>query len=297
MRIDVYVPLLLSLLLRLVGPVIGRRVAPALAARVLTSAAVLTAAATTWSLVLLTAASVGDAPPVAAEARQDGHRLADPVPGVIGIAACLALAFVARRVHRAVRAERGIRRALRRLSAGHPPDTELIVAASDVPQAFAIPGRPGRILVTSAMLGALGPAERRVLLAHERAHLAHRHGFLVTAASLAAAADPLLVPVRSTVAFLVERWADEQAAATVGNRDTTARALARAALVAGGARTGCALTFTDRAVTRRIAALQTAPPPYMWTAAAAVLALGALPALGAADATGDLIGLLAAVLR
>ncbi|MEU5595337.1 M56 family metallopeptidase [Streptomyces sp. NPDC020298] len=296
MRIDVYTPLLLSLLLRLVGPVLGRRVAPALAARVLTSAAVLTAAATTWSLMLLAAASVGDAPPVIAEARQDGHRLADPVPGFIGIAACLALAVVARRVHRAVRAERGTRRALRRLSAGHPGDTELIVADSGVPQAFAIPGRPGRILVTSAMLGALGPAERRVLLAHERAHLAHRHGFLVTAASLAAAADPLLIPVRSTVAFLVERWADEQAATAVGDRDTTARALARAALTAGGARTGCALTFTDRAVTRRIAALQTAPPPRLWTAAAAVLALGALPALGAADATGDLVGLLTGVL-
>ncbi|MGW7257329.1 M48 family metalloprotease [Streptomyces sp. NPDC054834] len=296
MRIDVYTPLLLSLLLRLVGPVLGRRVAPALAARVLTSAAVLTAAATTWSLILLAAALVGDAPPVVAEARQDGHRLADPVPGVIGIAACLALAVVARRVHRAVRAERGIRRALRRLSAGHPGDTELIVAASDVPQAFAIPGRPGRILVTSAMLGALGPAERRVLLAHERAHLAHRHGLLVTAASLAAAADPLLIPVRSTVGFLVERWADEQAATAVGDRATTARALARAALTAGGARTGCALTFTDRAVTRRIAALQTAPPPRLRTAAAAVLALGALPALGAADATGDLLGLLTGVL-
>ncbi|MGW2635841.1 M56 family metallopeptidase [Streptomyces sp. NPDC001348] len=296
MRIDVYTPLLLSLLLPLVGPVIGRRVAPALAARALAFAAVLTAAATTWSLVLLATALLGDAPPVVAEAREDGHRLADPVPGVIGIAAGLALAVVARRVIRAVRAERGTRRSLRRLCAGHPADTELIVADSALPQAFAIPGRPGRILVTSAMLGALRPAERRVLLAHERAHLAHRHGFLVTAASLAAAANPLLRPIRSTVMFLVERWADEQAAAAVGDRDTTARALARAALTAGGARTGCALTFTDRAVTRRIAALQTAPPPRLWTAALAVLALGALPALGAADATSDLIGLLAGAL-
>ncbi|MFF4014677.1 M56 family metallopeptidase [Streptomyces sp. NPDC001843] len=296
MRIDVYTPLLLSLLLPLVGPVIGRRVAPALAARALTFAAVLTAAATTWSLVLLATALLGDAPPVVAEAREDGHRLADPVPGVIGIAAALTLAVVARRVLRAVRAERGTRRSLRRLCAGHPPDTELIVADSALPQAFAIPGRPGRILVTSAMLGALRPPERRVLLAHERAHLDHRHGFLVTAASLAAAANPLLRPVRSTVMFLVERWADEQAAAAVGDRDTTARALARAALTAGGARAGCALSFTDHAVTRRIAALQTAPPPRLWTAAAAVLALGALPALGAADATGDLIGLLAGAL-
>lgn len=257
----------------------------------------LTAAAATWSLVLLTAALLGDAPPVVREAREDGHRLVDPVPEVIGVAAAVALVAVVYRVHRAVRAERCTRRALKRLSAGQPADTELIVAASDVPQAFAIPGRPGRILVTSAMLSALRPDERRVLLAHERAHLAHRHGPLVTAATLAAAANPLLVPVRSAVVFLVERWADEQAATAVGDRRTTARALARAALSAGRAPSACTLHFTDRAVTRRIAALQTSPPPQMWSAAVAVLALGTLPALLAADATGDLLGLLSEMLN
>ncbi|MEU9479860.1 M56 family metallopeptidase [Streptomyces sp. NPDC048191] len=297
MKFDVYSPLLLSLLLSAVGSLIARWVAPALAARVLTSAAVLTAAATSWSLVLLAAALLGDAPPVIREAREDGHRVVDPVPEAIGLAACLALVAIALRVYRAVRAERSTRRALRRLCAGHPADTELIVAASEVPRAFAIPGRPGRILVTSGMLGALDPAERRVLLAHERAHLAHRHGPLVTAATLAAAADPLLGPVRTAVGFLVERWADEQAAASVGDRRTTARALARAALTAGPARTACALHFTDRAVTRRIAALQTSPPPRLWPAAAAVLLLGTLSALLAADATGDLLRQLSGALN
>ncbi|AOR30228.1 peptidase M48 [Streptomyces fodineus] len=297
MRFDVYSPPVLSLLLSLVGPVIARRVAPALAARVLTSAAVLTAAATTWSLVLLATALLGNAPPVIREARENGHPVTDPVPEVIGLAAFVALLAIALRVYRAVRAQRCTRRALRRLCAGHPADTELIVAASEVPQAFAIPGRPGRILVTSAMLSALEPAERRVLLAHERAHLAHRHGPLVTAATLAAAADPLLGPVRTAVGFLVERWADEQAAATVGDRRTTARALARAALTAGRTRTACALHFTDRAVTRRIAALQAGPLPELWPAAAAVLLLGTLPALLAADATTDLLRQLSGVLN
>ncbi|MGW7422634.1 M56 family metallopeptidase [Streptomyces sp. NPDC054813] len=292
MRFDVYTPLLVSLLLPLFSPLIGRRVAPALAARVLTAAAALTAAATTWSLVLLTTALLGDAPPVIREAREDGRPLTDPVPEAIGLAACLALAVVVWRVQRAVRAERRTRRALRRLCEGHPEDTELVVAACEVPQAFAIPGRPGRILVTSAMLSALAPAERRVLLAHERAHLTYRHGRMVTAATLAAAANPLLGPVRAAVTFLVERWADEQAATEVGDRGTTARALARAALSAGRARPACALNFTDRAVTRRVAALQTSPPPSLWPAAAAVLVLGALAALFAADATSDLVGLL-----
>ncbi|WP_225823765.1 M48 family metalloprotease [Streptomyces naphthomycinicus] len=292
MRYDVYSPLVLSLLLSAVGPVLARRAAPAVAARVLASAAVLTAAATAWSLLLLAAALIGDTPPVIRAAREHGRPLTDPVPGVIGLAAGLALVVVALRIHRAVRAQRSTRRALRRLTAGQPAGTELIVAASEVPRALAIPGRPGRILVTSAMLSALDPAERRVLLAHERAHLAHGHGALVTAVTLAAAADPLLGPVRSAVVFLVERWADERAAAVVGDRRVTARALARAALCASRARTPCALHFTDRAVTRRIAALRTSPPPSRWPAALAVLALGTLPALLAADATGDLLHLL-----
>ncbi|MFE7931799.1 hypothetical protein ACFU6S_24355 [Streptomyces sp. NPDC057456] len=110
--------------------------------------------------------------------------------------------------------------------------------------------------------------------------------------TLAGAVNPFLAPVRRTVAFLVERWAGERAAAAVGDRACTARALARAALTAGCQEPSRGLGFTDRAVTRRIAALQTAPPPRLWGLATTVLALGALTALGAADATGDLVRLL-----
>ncbi|MFH8336702.1 M48 family metalloprotease [Streptomyces sp. AM6-12] len=290
MRFDVYSPLALSLLLAAAGPLTGRYVAPAAAARVLAAAAVVTAGATVWTLVLLGAALLGDVPPEARGGHQGGA--ADPVPVVIGLTACLGLVVVAVRLRRAVRAEWRTRRALRRLCAGQPADTELIVAASAVPRACAVPGRPGRILVTSAMLGALGPAERRVLLAHERAHLAHRHDVLVTAAVLAAAADPLLCPVRSAVGYLVERWADERAAAEVGDRRTAALALARAALTAQRGGEVPALHFADRAVTRRIAALQAAPQPSLGSATLAVLALSTLPPLLAADATGDLLRLL-----
>ncbi|WP_327242206.1 M48 family metalloprotease [Streptomyces sp. NBC_01320] len=299
MRIDVYIPLVLSLLLTTVAPQVGLRVAPALATRVLTVAAVLTAAATTWALILLAATLINEAPPVAAEAREDGRRLPEPVPEIIALAAVLALGLIAHRIYRALRTEYATRRTLHRLCEGHPEDTELIVAASPVPQAFAIPATssaPGRILVTAAMLGALQPAERRVLLAHERAHLTHRHALYAYAVALASAANPLLNPLRSTVTYLVERWADEQAAEAVGDRSITALALAKAALVAQRPRPACALSFSDRAVTRRIAALQSTPPPYLWSIAAPVLALGVLPALGAVDATRDLLDLLEHVL-
>lgn len=111
MRIGVYAPLALSLLLAAVGAQVGRRVAPALAARALTGAAVLTAAATTWALILLTANPIK---PVTAEAREEGRALPEPVPEVIALAAALALGAIAYRLHLAIRAERAIRRPLAR---------------------------------------------------------------------------------------------------------------------------------------------------------------------------------------
>ncbi|WP_327318886.1 M48 family metalloprotease [Streptomyces sp. NBC_01235] len=299
MRVDVYTPFLLSLLLAAVSHWVGRRVAPALAARAPAGAAVVCAAATAWSLLLLAATLVGAAPPVVADAREDGRPLPEPVPEVVAFAACALLFFLAHRFLRAARAEYLTRRALRLLCEGQPQDTELVVAAAPIAEAFAIPGRagsPGRILVTSTMLGALSPEERRVLLTHERAHVAHRHARLCTAVTLAGAVNPLVAPVRHAVVLLVERWADERAAAVVGDRAGTARALARAALTAGRREPSRALGFTDRAVTRRIAALQIAPPPRLWPPAVPVLALGALTALGAADATGDLFRLLEPIL-
>ncbi|MFD9463269.1 M48 family metalloprotease [Streptomyces sp. NPDC060027] len=296
MRVDVYVPLALALLLAGVAPPVGRRVSPALAARALTTAAALTAAASTWALLLLSMTLIDQAPAVIAEAGAEGRSLPEPVPETVALLAVAALGVITHRLLDVVRAHASTRRMMLRLCEGHPPDSELVVAASPTPHAFAIPGKPGRILVTAAMFGALEPAERRVLLAHERAHLTHRHAALSTAVALAAAANPLLVPVRTTVTFLLERWADEEAASTVGDRHTTARALARAALVSQRARTGCALHFSEHAVTRRIAALQTAPLPAVRSVGVAVLALGALPAVGAADATGDLLRLLAETL-
>ncbi|MGH4028746.1 M48 family metalloprotease [Actinomycetota bacterium Odt1-20B] len=296
MRIDVYAPLVLSLLLAAVSPAVGRHLAPSLATRALTGAAALTAAATTWALILLSATLVSAAPPVAADAREDGRYLPEPVPEVIALAALVTLTALTYRLCHAIRSEYATRRLLRRLCEGHPPETELIVAASPSPRAFAVPATadaPGHIVVTAAMLSSLTPAERRVLLAHERAHLTHRHALYAYTLAFAAALNPLLAPVRTTVTYLVERWADEHAAVTVGDRDTTARALARAALVAHSSHSTSGLSFSDRAVTRRIAALQRTPPPYLRPVAAAVLTVGALAALFAADATGDLLRLLA----
>src|SRR3954449_4766747 len=112
MRINVYTPFLLSLLLAAVSQLVGRRVAPALATRVLTGAAVVSAAATAWSLLLLAATLVGATPPVVADAREDGRRIPEPVPEGVAFAACALLFILAYRVFTAIRAECRIRRAL-----------------------------------------------------------------------------------------------------------------------------------------------------------------------------------------
>ncbi|WP_406331745.1 M56 family metallopeptidase [Streptomyces sp. NBC_00203] len=92
-----------------------------------------------------------------------------------------------------------------------PAAGDLAVVDDPVPAAFALPGTPGRVVVSSGMLQALSTDERRALLAHERAHLSHRHHLFLLVLQLAAAVNPLLRPLVREGAFAVERWADEAA--------------------------------------------------------------------------------------
>lgn len=293
MRVDVYLPMLVALLLAAGSPALGRRAAPAYAARALVITGVVTAAACGWGLLLLAGSLADQAPPVAARARARGVTVPDPVPEIVAVVAIALLALGAYRVWRLARARLCTRRTLRRLRAAHASDTELIVAESARPQAFALPGRPARILVSSAMLAGLDAAERHVLLTHERAHLRHRHDRLRLLADLSAAANPLLVPLRETVAFLLERWADEDAADRVADRHAAARAVARAALLQRRGPAGCALHFSESAVARRVAALRSAPPPRARAWALLVLAQASLSALAAVEATTDFLRLTA----
>jgi Zn-dependent protease with chaperone function len=121
-------------------------------------------------------------------------------------------------------------------------------------------------VVTTALLAGLRPAERRALFAHERAHLAARHHRFLLIARLAADANPFLRPLRTAVSYTTERWADEEAARTVGDRRTVARAIGRAALISrpapGPAFAGFALPGP---VPRRVAALLgPAPATRTW---------------------------------
>ena len=99
--------------------------------------------------------------------------------------------------------------------------------------AFALPGRRGAVVVARELLRRLDAGERRALLAHEESHLRHRHHLYVQLVALAAAANPLLRPLIAATRLATERWADEDAAAAVGDRVPVARALAKAGLLRG----------------------------------------------------------------
>ena len=167
---------------------------------------------------------------------------------------------------------RGSRRSAHRLPSGAG---ELVVVPSDDIAAFAVPGRPGHIVVTSGMLRRLDERERRVLLAHERAHLQLGHHRYLFVADVAARLVPLLRPLRERVRFATERWADESAAAAVGDRRLVARAICRAALpdVAGAK----ALAMAELGVPARVEAMLADVEPRasrFVTTASAVGALG-----------------------
>ena len=151
-------------------------------------------------------------------------------------------------------------RALREICRLCPAHGELAVLDNADAHAYAVPGRPGRILVSSGLLRAATPDDRRVVLAHERAHPVHRHHRLRALTELAAVLNPLLVPARSALAFLVERWADEAAAAVVGSRRQAAAALARIALTTSPSRFAPGiLAFHRESVVERVLALQACP--------------------------------------
>ncbi|GAB3174923.1 M48 family metalloprotease [Streptomyces incanus] len=163
--------------------------------------------------------------------------------------------------HSAVRQTRAFRTA--RAEAGRrPPAGDLCVVDSPHPDAYALPGRPHRIVVTTAMLRSLGPGEREALFAHERAHNRGGHHYFLAAAELAAHCHPALRLVRTAIRLAAERAADEAAAAAVGDRRLLARAIARAALAGQAARTtrpDFAPAATSGPVPRRVAALLAAP--------------------------------------
>jgi hypothetical protein len=229
----VYIPLLCALALAAGAPAIARSAPPRPGSTMLVVVALGAALAADAALAILVGARLIDAAPLAAvlgwRAEASGPH---PVPLPVSIAAAVGLIVVVAVGHAGWRRSSAAARRWRALR-GDAETGELVVVRSSAPLALTLPATrssPGRILVSDGMLRALDAAERRVMLAHERSHLRHRHDRYRRLVGAAANLNPLLRPTVGAVDLLLERWADEDAAREVGSRHLTARALARAAV-------------------------------------------------------------------
>ncbi|MER6976773.1 M56 family metallopeptidase, partial [Streptomyces carpinensis] len=218
--ISVYVPFVVTATLTVLAPRMVRRLPPRPAAWALACAALVTAVGWTGSLALLAFTGVAQIPQIAEEGRWSvaALRAEDPVYLVVAVGSALVLtAGIVSLGVAAIRQARHLIRA-RRECADLPGEIELAVVDDDTPLAFALPGAPGRIVVSRGMLRCLGNDEREALLAHERAHLRGRHHLFQGLWRLTAALNPLLRPLAAAGGFVLERWADEEAAERVGDR-------------------------------------------------------------------------------
>jgi Zn-dependent protease with chaperone function len=308
MRLVVYLPLVMPLLAAATARPLAERLPPVAATWLLSISALLLAAASSAVLGMLALTAIVRIPLVDVLGKMSRQVISSddpasvPVALVAGALLAAATASAARALYRRAAALMAANRQARQL----PGAGQVVVTDDDAADAYTLPGLPCRIVVTTGMLRALSGPERQVLLAHERAHAAGLHYLFGTAARLAAAANPLLRPVTTAVAYTMERWADEHAAGIAGDRQLAARAIARAALATtaapprGGLRPGAlgAVTRLTRSrrpgpVPRRVAALMQPPPqPRLLLLAAAVL-LVAISGASVLEAAHDLHSLLA----
>lgn len=266
------------------GPWLSRTLRPALAVRLLTPTGLLVTAALWFTAAVAAFTWIGQDAEIAALGAWSAQALRSqaPVPWPVSAAALLALAAAGSRtavfLTRRVRAMRAAHRDCGRL--GEPGS--LVVLDTETPDAFTTPEATGRIVVTRGMLRALAADERSALLAHEGSHLSHRHAWWTVAADLAATANPSLTPTARTLRNAVERWADEDAAARLGDRRLIARALARAALARQRYPGDVLPAATGGDVPDRVRALLDPPTPRRGPAVVVLALLVAALTLGAA---------------
>ncbi|WP_033254415.1 M56 family metallopeptidase, partial [Kitasatospora phosalacinea] len=252
MTIAVWAPLLLPLPAAPLARRLAGQLAPRAAALTLAATAVALGAATLASLALLAGTGLLHLPLGAAAAHLSPAHwhpggLSGPEWAPTAVLAATALPAVAAAAARTARHQYADLRRARAATGDGPAGLRalvrcpgpavpaLTVLTDDRADAYALPGRPPRIVATTGMLAALTGPERAALLAHERAHLTGRHHLLLAAAEYAAVCHPALRPLRPALGYHLERWADECAAAEVGDRALTARAIGRAALAAARA--------------------------------------------------------------
>lgn len=266
MILNLVTPMLVALLAAFAASGVQRRLTPSWATWTLTLMAAVSALAVIWAVGVVAIGFALEQPTVSAllgwcKPFLTSHDRVSPLLGIGAWVAIVSMAWFC------------FRRLRRRRCATRDLLDEDVIDSPD-PVAFAVPGRPGRIIVSTGMLDLLDPAEQRALFAHERSHLRHQHQWFLDVAETASAAVPVLRPLSDQVRFATERWADEDAAAAVGDRRLVATAIARAAL-AGGPMPSGVMGLMGHGTAARIEALLH-PPRRTCTAVAGLVGLGAV---------------------
>ncbi|MCP2356086.1 hypothetical protein HD597_003106 [Nonomuraea thailandensis] len=276
------------------------RLPPSPAAKVLACSAAATALASLLNVVAFTVKALAEIPFVAGLFGWSYRTVIADTGHVRWVPwlCVLLMGWAAVAAVRVVRRHRGGRAWALRLD-GVTTDDGVVVVPGEEADAFAVPGRPGHVVVTTGMRKSLDDEQYAALLAHERAHLDQGHPRLMLLSDLAGAVHPALRWVSGRVGYLVERAADEQAAAVIGDRRTLASAIGAAALASHGRPPlgpGPFASFArprrPGAIPRRVAALlHQARDGRLWPAAVpAVLAVSSLIWTG--EALYDLVELL-----
>lgn len=262
MTADLVAPALLALMAATAGGWLRRRVPPRVALTLLTALSVLGATAVLWALALVVVGGLIGVPEVMKQLGWCNRVLTRSHQAPIAVA-ITAGALLSIGIARALRFERRWRRTTRRYAGSGG----LEIVSTDDKVAFAAPGRPGTVVVSSGLLSILSDEEQTAVIAHEMGHLSQHHARYLRIAGIAAAAVPLMTPLTRQLRFATERAADEAAAAVVGDRRVVARAITRAALATS---TIGLLAVGGDSVGARVSELLRPPRPA-WLPVAAVL--------------------------
>lgn len=271
---SVVLPLLVALALAVIVTTIHRSLPPVLAARAVAVTVVVVAGAAVPTLWIVGLGYFTHAPFLGSGLRWciDVFGAHDRISAWIGLPSLLLAATGTLRAARVVRAHRRLR---------HDHQGFVEIACHEQPFAFTLPGRGGHVVLSSGLVELLDDDERKVVLAHERAHAKHRHDRYLLVAQLAAATIPMLRPLTSRLQFSLERWADEAAVEECGDRRFVARTLGKVAL--RSVTPVGAMSFAGLGVPARVSALLSAPAPTprvplligLWSAIAVTGALAA----------------------
>ncbi|MCX4391307.1 M56 family metallopeptidase [Micromonospora peucetia] len=216
----------------------------------------------------------------------------DKVVGVIGVAAVAVL--VARCLVVAVRQWRSQRRSRQAhqdlvtlVGETLTPERQPVLRVPHrTPLAYSVGGRRGLLVVSAGVLR-LPPAQRAAVLCHERAHLRGRHHLIVAFAEVLAKTAPWVPLTRRApraIRLLVELSADAAAVRACG------APAVRAALIAldGAPHPAHTLPMAGTDVSTRLHRLQAGPPGYR-TSARVALPLAAVFAPGLVSVVGAII--------